>query len=459
MKKQLVASLAATMVLGVAGTAFAATNPFIDVPAKHWAYDSVTKLAQAGIIDGYSDGQYQGDKTISRYEMAQIVAKAMTKSDKADASQKAIIHKLSVEFASELEGLHVRVTKIEKNTSSVKITGEVRLRYENTTYNEDFRRDMATGVEANSSTNVLRTRLALSGNINDDWTYAGRLENNQNLRTAKGDHATELTIANVRGHIGGIDTTIGRQEYISNYGLLLDTKMDGVKLAFGNVLKTNIYYGKNEAEGMMSGVTGGTLGGHIAGLGDYYIGGNPYQNIDRPGIKTDILGADFQYATSPVTKVTAGIYELKFVDIANKNKLHAYEVGFDSQITPNLLAKASYAKVTGNNANGTIHNHNKAYFIGFDYKVADSKKTGSYSIFTNYRNIEENADLVPTFDNASLIRQLCASTGGKGYEVGFKYVPMANSMFTTKFVAIQGTGEGMSDLKANYYQAQMEFFF
>ena len=67
MKKQLVASLAAAMVLGVAGTSFAAANPFADVPSKHWAYDSVTSLAQAGIVDGYGDGKFQGDKMMSRY--------------------------------------------------------------------------------------------------------------------------------------------------------------------------------------------------------------------------------------------------------------------------------------------------------------------------------------------------------------------------------------------------------
>ena len=123
MKKKLVASLAASMVLGIAGTSFAASNPFLDLPAKHWAYESVTKLAQAGIVDGYGDGTFRGDKNMSRYEMAQIVAKAMARSDKADAAQKAAIDKLSVEFASELEGLNVRTTKLEKNASSIKVSG------------------------------------------------------------------------------------------------------------------------------------------------------------------------------------------------------------------------------------------------------------------------------------------------------------------------------------------------
>ena len=418
MKKQLVASLAAAMVLGVAGSAFAASNPFVDVPAKHWAYDSVTKLAQAGIVDGYSDGKFQGDKVMSRYEMAQIVAKAMAKSDKADASQKAAIDKLAVEFASELEGLNVRVNKLEKNASSVKLTGEARLRYEDTTFSPDALRD------DNSTSLKLRTRLGVSGNINDDWTYAGRFENVQNLRGAGSEGTTTFDIATVRGHIAGIDTTIGRQEYMSNYGLLLDSSLDGAKFSFGNVVKTNVYYGRNTNEGFADG---------------------------SKTAKLDVIGADFAYATSKVTNVVAAAFEIKDNSVSSNNKRNAYEIGVDTKLGADWTANASYAKVTGDG----INDHNKAYMIGVDYKVADMKKVGSYSIFANYRNIQENAELVPTFDNAVVMHGI----GGKGFEVGFKYVPMANSVFRTKYVDLKSTANGLSEVKNKFYQAQMEFFF
>ena len=108
MKKSLIVTLALVFVLGIAGTAFAA-NPFVDVPAKHWSYDAVAKLAQAGIVDGYGDGTFKGDKTMTRYEMATVVAKAMAKSDKADAEQKAAIDKLAAEYSAELSNLGVKV--------------------------------------------------------------------------------------------------------------------------------------------------------------------------------------------------------------------------------------------------------------------------------------------------------------------------------------------------------------
>ena len=76
MKKSLV--LAMAMALGVTASAYAA-NPFSDVPAGHWAYDSINKLAAAGVIEGYGDSTFGGDKLMTRYEMAQIVAKAMAR--------------------------------------------------------------------------------------------------------------------------------------------------------------------------------------------------------------------------------------------------------------------------------------------------------------------------------------------------------------------------------------------
>ena len=57
MKKSL--TLALAMALGITASAYAA-NPFSDVPAGHWAYGSIAKLAAAGVIDGYPDGTFQG---------------------------------------------------------------------------------------------------------------------------------------------------------------------------------------------------------------------------------------------------------------------------------------------------------------------------------------------------------------------------------------------------------------
>ena len=112
MKKTLTAAITTALVIGAASTTFAAANPFTDVPTGHWSYDAVAKLAQDGVIEGYGDGTFRGDKAITRYEMAQMVAKAMAKSD-VSAADKAAIDKLAAEYSTELNNLGVRVGELE----------------------------------------------------------------------------------------------------------------------------------------------------------------------------------------------------------------------------------------------------------------------------------------------------------------------------------------------------------
>jgi hypothetical protein len=76
MKQLLKILLTAAFVLSISVTAFAAGN-LTDVPANHWAYGSVQKLIKAGVIEGYADGYFKGDKPLSRYEFSVAVAKAI----------------------------------------------------------------------------------------------------------------------------------------------------------------------------------------------------------------------------------------------------------------------------------------------------------------------------------------------------------------------------------------------
>ncbi|MBR0325472.1 MAG: S-layer homology domain-containing protein, partial [Selenomonadales bacterium] len=117
MNKKLIGMITSALVIGAASTALA--NPFADVPADHWAYDAIDQLAADGVIEGYNDGTFAGDKAITRYEMAQIVARAMANTD-VDAADKATIDKLAAEFSAELDSLGVRVDALEKKVSGIK---------------------------------------------------------------------------------------------------------------------------------------------------------------------------------------------------------------------------------------------------------------------------------------------------------------------------------------------------
>ena len=171
MKKSLTAALTTALVVGAASTTFAAANPLSDVPADHWAYDAVAQLADDGIIEGYGDGTYRGQNEITRYEMAQMVAKAMAKEDQANAQQKAMIDRLAAEFSEELNNLGVRVANLEDRIDNVKWTGELRYTYERTS--GDFLDKYEGGTKTN---NELLFRLEPEATVNDHWKVKARLD-------------------------------------------------------------------------------------------------------------------------------------------------------------------------------------------------------------------------------------------------------------------------------------------
>ena len=115
MKKQFAAIFAATAVLGVT-TAFAA-NPFSDVTPDSWAYQAVSQLANAGIVNGYPDGTFKGQNNITRYEMAQMVAKAMANQDRANAEQHRMI--IATTAAARIIPITTRIIPIIPLASSI----------------------------------------------------------------------------------------------------------------------------------------------------------------------------------------------------------------------------------------------------------------------------------------------------------------------------------------------------
>ena len=108
--------LALVLVLVLAFSFTALANPFVDVPLNHWAYDNVQSLAAKGVIVGYPDGTFGGNRTMTRYEFAEAVAKALAYvegMDFAAAEDVAILEKLAIEFADELASLGVTVADLE----------------------------------------------------------------------------------------------------------------------------------------------------------------------------------------------------------------------------------------------------------------------------------------------------------------------------------------------------------
>ncbi len=253
MKKRLLkAAICSALVVAFAAPAFAAAptttttvpktatttdttvNAFSDVPANSWAYGAVEQLVKDGIVSGYPDRTFKGDKTMTRYEMAQVVAKAMHQTMTAD--QKAIVDKLAREYGAELENLGVKVDGMQRQLDNqVKISGDARVRYFNSKDADD--------------TTDYRARISFDGNISDNMRFNARLSSgNQNatgpaVSSIDGNTnagTIKLDTANVSFDMLDLSTTVGRQDLKLGSGFLSDTQMNGLSTNLGNL---NIFGG------------------------------------------------------------------------------------------------------------------------------------------------------------------------------------------------------------------------
>ena len=421
MKKSLV--LAMAMALGVTASAYAA-NPFSDVPAGHWAYDSISKLAAAGVIDGYGDGTFGGDKLMTRYEMAQIVAKAMAKGANVD--------KLAAEFADELDNLGVRVANLEKKADNVKVTGEVRFRY----VDQDGAMARFKGendnldsvVLGNKSNHVadIRSRIWINGMINDDWIYTGMLQNVQNLNNNTGDENTSFQRAYVDGKLGGMAVRAGRYNLVIADGNIYDTRADGLELSYGNKLKLKGFAGK--ATDGITVVPVNITNGTDTLIGDIENGGKYW-------------GLALEGELAKGLKATAGYTQFKdmgtgFVEAANPGETfgktdidngiwHAglgYDMGHFNLSAMYLKGDLSADKL-GGNAQPAIDKYldDDGFVIGLAYKGAKAEDAGSWGAWAKYYDQGAQTYVAHTTDANTF-----GMTGFKGFGVGANYTLAKN---------------------------------
>ena len=234
-KKNLSLAVAALSVVGVT-TAFAA-NPFSDVTPDSWAYQSVSQLASAGIINGYPDGTFKGQKDITRFEMAQMVAKAMANQDRANAEQQAMINRLADEFSNELSNLGVRVSALEDRVGNVKFSGDARINYVE-----------KEGIDNKDSEGkfAARVRLNMDAKVNKNTSVKARLTSGSiELGDAAKDHTMSFDLAYVEHKFGKNHMVdIGRYTQSFGDGLIYSSNFDGIGYTtqVGKV-KVNAAYG------------------------------------------------------------------------------------------------------------------------------------------------------------------------------------------------------------------------
>ncbi len=200
MKKIL--ALAAVVALTAGVSAYAA-NPFSDVTPDDWAFQAVSDLSAQGVVEGYPDGSFKGERNMTRYELAQIIARLMAKEDQLNAEQQATLDKLAGEYADELANLGVRVANLEKKVGNISWSGDARMQYQ---HNLDGAKDHADSWNG-------RMRINVQGQVNDQVTVNGRFVTNMYFKDAEDDDGnTTMDRINAKWEPNDATyVTIGRQ--------------------------------------------------------------------------------------------------------------------------------------------------------------------------------------------------------------------------------------------------------
>ncbi|WP_270842460.1 porin [Mitsuokella multacida] len=394
MKKTLVSALTTALVVGAASTTFAAANPFSDVPTDHWAYDAVSQLAADGVIEGYGDTTFRGNQNITRYEMAQMIAKAMAKSD-VSAADKALIDKLAAEFSDELNNLGVRVSNLERNADKVKWTGEARYTYTSARHED----------EKNDNTDKLQFRLYPTAEVNNNWHVNARLTANTDLSSDKGeDGNVKLTYVYADGQYGNFNVKLGKMPLysVADDGLVLDDFFSGAQVNFGKDLKATLEAGRwnlaNDANG------------HIADAATNDDAAN-YQGAElNYGPNKLRLGAAYRHFNSAAFTNIANYSNDSKTDDAN-----IWSVGAGYKFDHNWNLFGAFAQ------NTEADNYDTAHNIQLSYKGSDIANKGTWGAYAAYRYLGQNVSLMPTYDTAHYNH-----LNEKGWEVGASYVPFTN---------------------------------
>ena len=439
MKKTVAAAVAAAFVVGASATpVFAAANPFSDVPAGHWAYNSIAKLAQQGIIEGYGDDTFRGDRNITRYEMAQMIAKAMAKN--TTGVNKAELDRLAAEFRDELDALGVRVAELEKYADKVVWHGKLEYTYDQTRTDP-----LNTGRKKKEKSNGFIFRFEPTAYVNDHWTVNARIDAEVDM---KHDTSTnfELVRAWAEGDYDRFNAKIGRFEFYpeGEFGLMWDSEITGASLTYGDKWKFNVTGGRVKADG----IGGGTLGESAS--------------EDDP---STLLGVrvDYDEPDNHGLFGGAGWYHIKDDDLAwsynpfrhnerfnrkNYNKANIWTVNLGYKFTELLTLKGVYAQ------NTKADFDDKSWQAELDYgDYDDASEKGQWSVFAGYRKQGTNISFLPT-DEDSL-------RGTRGFVVGASWAPFKNIGVIAKYFNGKYNSDGINGGrgKAERIWGRVELFF
>lgn len=387
-KKQVVCTL--TAALAVTSLSALAANPFVDVPSDSWAYKSVVELADAGIIQGV-DGQYfQGHRNITRYEAAEMVAKAMAHMDKASVEQRALINKLADEYADELNNLGVRVTNLENRVGNTRVFGDafVRYRYQN-------------GNKKNDNSWDTRFRIRAQGQVNDRTKVTAGVSTGfrpfaSNKAASDEGNNPYMDLAKVDYNFGSKnwELSVGRNDVYrigrDAYGLQYFDALDGAELRYHNDnLAITTGYGKFK-DGKKPGVD------TVKPISDAHS-----DHFSTDGLKTGYGEIDVFFGGGKAARSEAGIYYNRLHQSnhgkdADKDYFAKYIAGYFARGNYgkwSLLANYEHIGFKDGVKNVDGQDYGDAWMYKLQYGNASFAAPGSWDTWLEYLDLDDGSFL------------------------------------------------------------------
>lgn len=428
-KKILSAAVAMALAAGISGTAMAAEGSLADVPKDHWSYQAVDQLVKDGIIEGMPDGTYAGDRAISRYEMAVIVARATDKMEAANIADRALIEKMQAEYGSELKTLQADVNDLKEQVGKVNFHGMFRAQYD---YDNN-----TTADSVDKGTNRFYLDLRGDYKVNDNWTVKFQSETNRHYagghdrtnETGTGDGAFDDPVRKTwSGHDGNIQR-IWADGYFPKSGAWVSVGRAWRGLGFQNVL-----FG-NESDGVQFGVPIKGTGLTASGFWMSSTGSGNNESLYGVGTWGSVghcVDINMAFAKSTLSKgekngdrygfkVDDDGYVQRYVKEGNVNKRsNGYVISAGVDLAKNVRLIGDYVRT-----NADFQNSSTA--LRLNYKGTNLQDPGSFGVYARYIKYGENGWLAGDDEWGST----CTAT--KGWILGFKYVPAKNVEWETLY--------------------------
>ncbi len=478
----------AGLTMAMSGSAFAASaDDFTDVPKDHWAYQALDYLAQEGVIEGMGDSTFQGGRSMSRYEMAAIVAKAMQKNP-TNIGDQAVLEKLEGEFGTEIKRLTKRVDAHDKaikdlqaKTDKFKVWGLARVQagddnglkrdgihpvwsswdnYKNGDYNNRFYMDLEGQMKV-SDYAVARFTVEKNARYNDrEYQFkdavavgpdgkaykikvpvSGEMRDMPDMDTNHNGEISNIWVELQLGPKHDWYTNIGRKwNGIGMQNLLLGGQVDGIatyhpiEKGHGWWLSAQYWKSSSDCTEYTPVYTSTTTGSGPSAVTTYTYDHTSVRARRAPVNATlDFWGPLGKYMDANVgyTRIVGHKYDRNGGNGYWYDTSGFWNADLKVKLFKDFAVTTSYVKAMTNAEpdNGAGGHADRDLAVRMDYRGTDLNKVGSWGLYAKWMDLGKAADL--GHDDEWSTREPTYCNGMRGWYYGFKMVPAKNVEWET----------------------------